>query len=233
MPAWGEWIAAYAKHLNYTVRTLQTRIKGLREGKKRGTSDSRPTIHYTKKQTDEMFSTCKFAIEAKKASEDSRPVDVILALAKIKMGAKLLLDINETAQQLPDYRKCTERLLSVIEKYTKREAPAEEIVKVASEIRKEVTPKQANASLSEAARAGKKGMTSVPVVVDAEPEQAKRAAPAKTPTPAGGNKAVVTSGSAMHVAAKASPAAKGGAAPKAQPLKAAWGEVLLKNCPTP
>ncbi len=248
VPTWSKWAKAYAKELNYTVRTLQARIKELREGKKGGAGDSHPTpTHYTKAQTDEMVSTCKLAIKAKKASEAGRPVDAILA--KVKMDGKRLREVNETAQQLPDYRKCTEQLLSVIEKYAKGEVPAAKIIEVANDIRKEVTRKQADASLTEAARAGKKGKatllpphksaaplpkahpptkaggnsTFAPVAVDAKPEQAEdRAMPAKTPDATNG--ATVTSGRVTQVAAESSPAAKGEAAPKAQPKAASTGK---------
>jgi hypothetical protein len=219
VPGWTEWAEAYAREVKYTVRTLQTRIKELREGKKgKETDGPPPTTHYTKAQMEEMVSVCNLAIEAKKGSEAGRPVDEILA--RIKMDPKRLLDFNETALQLPDYRKCTERLLSVIEKYARREVKPEEVIKVASEIRKEVSPKQAEASLTEAARAGKQQTTAAPVVVDAEPDQAKGAAPATEPMPAGATKPTATSGSARQVTVKASPAAKGGSAPKTQPRAA-------------
>jgi hypothetical protein len=116
VPSWTEWIEKYARELNYTVRTLQARIKELREPKKgagRGGSVRRPSAYYTKAQANMMVSTCNLAIEARKASEAGRPVDSILA--KIPMDAARLLEINELAEQRPDYRKCTERLLSVID----------------------------------------------------------------------------------------------------------------------
>ncbi len=155
VPSWSEWVEKYASELNYTVRTLQAHIKELREPTK-GTGRSgnvpRHAEHYTKTQTNMMVSTCNLAIEARKASEAGRPVHSILA--KIQMDAARLLEINELAERLPDYRKCTERLLSVIEKYAKGEVPQSKIVEVARGIRKEVTPKLGEASLAGAANAG-------------------------------------------------------------------------------